>query len=173
MDASLIPQSSHGTMDEDDGESFSNVPDASTSSSSYSSDDMDDAASSASPTTEEEPHGDGPLYEMASLVAQLPFKRGLSKYYRGKSQTFTSLSSVRCVEDLAKPERPQRKKMKPCKSYGWGLDSQRSLSPNESSKTITKKASTLGGRKHSFVSGRPPVAPQRSNNFSSQTLLFA
>lgn len=71
MDASFIPQSSHGTMDEDDGESFSSVPGASTSS---SSDDMDDTASSASPTTEEEPHGDGPLYEMASLVAQLPFK---------------------------------------------------------------------------------------------------
>ncbi|CAD5190177.1 unnamed protein product [Musa acuminata subsp. malaccensis] len=176
MDASFIPQSSHGTMDEDDGESFSSVPGSSTSS---SSDDMDDTASSASPTTEEEQHGDGPLYEMASLVAQLPFKRGLSKYYQGKSKTFTSLSSVRCLEDLAKPERPQRKKMKPCKSYGWGLDSQRSLSPKESSRTITKKASrgplsSLGGRKHSFVSGgRPPVAPQRSNNFSSQTLLFA
>ncbi|CAL9071278.1 unnamed protein product [Musa textilis] len=172
MDASLIPQSSHGTMDEDDGESFSSVPDASTSSSS------DDADSSASPTTEEEPHGDGPLYETASLVAQLPFKRGLSKYYQGKSQTFTSLSGVRCLEDLAKPERPQRKKMKPCKSYGWGLDNQRSLSPKDSSRTITKKASrgpssSLGGRKHGFVSGRPPVAPQRSNDFSSQTLLFA
>lgn len=105
-------------------------------------------------------------------------RRGLSRYYQGRSQTFTSLSDVKCLEDLAKPERPQRKKMKSCRSYVWGLDNQKPLSPKQCSKTITKKASKsslscIGGRRHNFVSGRPAIPPHRSSNFSGQSLLLA
>ena len=46
--------------------------------------------------------GGGPLYELAPLLAHLPVRTGLSKYYKGKSQSFTSLSDVKCLQDLAK-----------------------------------------------------------------------
>ncbi|KAJ4974317.1 hypothetical protein NE237_007491 [Protea cynaroides] len=52
--------------------------------------------------------------------------RGLSKYFQGKSQSFTSLSNVRSVEDLAKPENPYNKKLKSCKSKG-GLSENQNL----------------------------------------------
>ncbi|VAI89840.1 uncharacterized protein LOC119337788 [Triticum dicoccoides] len=46
--------------------------------------------------------GGGPLYELSPLLAHLPVRTGLSKYYKGKSQSFTSLSDVKCLQDLAK-----------------------------------------------------------------------
>ncbi|TKY47343.1 hypothetical protein E2542_SST29403 [Spatholobus suberectus] len=61
------------------------------------------------------------LSDMSSLFQQLPIKRGLSKFYQGKSQSFTSLTNVRSLEDLAKPENPYNKRLKSCKSYGGGL----------------------------------------------------
>ncbi|KAG2242890.1 hypothetical protein Bca52824_095268 [Brassica carinata] len=39
-------------------------------------------------------------------------RRGLSKHYKGKSQSFTSLSEALTVEDLAKPENPFNVKLK-------------------------------------------------------------
>ncbi|KAF8096912.1 hypothetical protein N665_0299s0070 [Sinapis alba] len=39
-------------------------------------------------------------------------RRGLSKHYRGKSQSFTSLSEALTVEDLSKPENPLNAKLK-------------------------------------------------------------
>ncbi|KAK8661487.1 hypothetical protein V6N13_091089 [Hibiscus sabdariffa] len=36
------------------------------------------------------------------LMPQLPLRRGLSKYYEGKSQSFYNIGSVRSVEELAK-----------------------------------------------------------------------
>uniref|UniRef100_A0A5B7BY84 Oxidative stress 3 n=1 Tax=Davidia involucrata TaxID=16924 RepID=A0A5B7BY84_DAVIN len=98
--------------------------------SSSSSDSVEDATSS-SPSY-------GPLYELSELVNHLPIKRGLSKYYKGKSQSFASLASVKSLEDLAKKESPFRKKLKTCKSYGGGLDGHRH-SPKA---TISKKASS-------------------------------
>ncbi|XP_023546661.1 uncharacterized protein LOC111805706 isoform X2 [Cucurbita pepo subsp. pepo] len=40
----------------------------------------------------------------------LSIKKGLSKFYEGKSRTFSSLSDVKCVEDLAKGDNDYRKK---------------------------------------------------------------
>ncbi|XP_042410663.1 uncharacterized protein LOC122000265 [Zingiber officinale] len=60
----------------------------------------------------------GPLYELSTLMEQLPIKRGLSKYYQGKSQSYTSLSVVRGIEDLPKKESSYKRKMaKACESY--------------------------------------------------------
>lgn len=68
-------------------------------------------------------------------------RRGLSKYYQGKSQSFTSLASVKSVEDLAKKGYGYRMRMKSCKSYGGGLDGHRPYSPKA---TISKKTSSRG-----------------------------
>ncbi|XP_038890684.1 uncharacterized protein LOC120080185 [Benincasa hispida] len=87
---------------------------------------------------------DGPLYELSELMANLPIKRGLSKFYNGKSQSFTSLASVKSLEDLAKRVNnniSQRKKMKSCKSYGGGLDAQK---PYYSPKPLISKRVSKG-----------------------------
>ncbi|KAK3016467.1 hypothetical protein RJ639_007716 [Escallonia herrerae] len=89
--------------------------------SSSSSDMVEEDASSC--TSSSPPSSYGPLYELSELMAQLPIKRGLSKHYQGKSQSFASLASVKSLEDLAKKgNNSYRKTMKPCKSYGGGLD---------------------------------------------------
>ncbi|KAF8099876.1 hypothetical protein N665_0236s0037 [Sinapis alba] len=63
------------------------------SSSDLTEDDDDDASSSSS---------NGPLEDLSDLMSHLPIKRGLSKFYEGKSQSFTSLANVKSLEDLMK-----------------------------------------------------------------------
>ncbi|KAK3001530.1 hypothetical protein RJ639_022222 [Escallonia herrerae] len=196
--ASFNQLSNNGIMDEEglDPDSVSYSSDVSSVASSES-DSMEEVTSSASfsPSSgsDSPPSGQlatAPLNDMSSLLQQLPFKRGLSKHFEGKSQSFTSLSSVRCLEDLVKPENPYNKKLKSCRSYGGLLtDSHKSsshLPRNTSSRLISKKSSrgscsslinakrAAGG---SFLGNRPPMhPPHRSNStssFSNKTPLFA
>ncbi|KAE8008560.1 hypothetical protein FH972_005059 [Carpinus fangiana] len=52
-------------------------------------------------------------FDMDALVTNLPQnRRGLSRYYSGKSRTFTSMADVGCLEDLKKQEHPDAKKRK-------------------------------------------------------------
>lgn len=129
------------------------------------------------------------LSDMSSLLQQLPFKRGLSKHFQGKSQSFTCLSNVRCLEDLAKPENPCNKKLKSCKSYvgfGFSAETQNRSSSNDqkllpSSRQISKKTSrgscsslvNYAKRSNNCIGGsllghrdrdRPPIHPLRSTN---------
>ncbi|KAJ3686430.1 hypothetical protein LUZ61_015594 [Rhynchospora tenuis] len=104
----------------------------------------DDACSSSTSSLEsqmekkDELESNGPLYELSSLLTQLPFRRGLSKFYTGKSQSFTSLSDATNVEDLAKKETTYSRRMKMCKSYPGGLDKkQRPICPP--TKIISKR----------------------------------
>ncbi|XP_017699296.2 uncharacterized protein LOC103711213 [Phoenix dactylifera] len=106
------------------------------------------------------------LYDLSSLTAHLPIKRGLSKYYQGKSQSFTSLSDVRCLEDLPKKETPLRRKMKSCRSYAGGLDGspKSNQAPPTSSKTISKKAARGYWASSISSSGsKPPSIPVQKN----------
>uniref|UniRef100_A0ACD5W0T8 Uncharacterized protein n=1 Tax=Avena sativa TaxID=4498 RepID=A0ACD5W0T8_AVESA len=48
------------------------------------------------------------VYDMSSVKAELPAKKGLSRYYDGKSQSFQCMSDVTCLEDLRK-KRPHKK----------------------------------------------------------------
>ncbi|XVF74494.1 hypothetical protein PTKIN_Ptkin13bG0114900 [Pterospermum kingtungense] len=140
-------------------------------STSSSSDLVDDASSSTSNSSST--NSNGPLYELSELMAQLPVKRGLSKYFQGKSRSFTSLSSVKGIEELAKKATPYRRKMKSCKSYGGGnMDTHKLYTLPRA--TISKKVSrnspsslSFSGRsRSSFLSGRPPLIPVHKN-FSS------
>ncbi|XP_007012998.2 PREDICTED: uncharacterized protein LOC18588493 [Theobroma cacao] len=108
--------------------------------SSISSSDLVEDAASATSSSSSSLSSNGPLYELSELMAQLPIRRGLSKHYQGKSQSFTSLARVRSIEDLPKKVIPYRVKMKSCKSHGWGLDAHnnKSYSPKA---TISKKSS--------------------------------
>ncbi|KAJ8425960.1 hypothetical protein Cgig2_033889 [Carnegiea gigantea] len=89
----------------------SDSSDQSFSSSTLSSELMEDASSFSS-TSSSSSSSNGPLYQLSDLMAQLPIKRGLSKYYQGKSESFASLASVENLEDLAKRENPYRKRIK-------------------------------------------------------------
>ncbi|XP_041002487.1 uncharacterized protein LOC121248173 [Juglans microcarpa x Juglans regia] len=125
----------------------------------------------------------GSLNDLSSLLQQLPIKRGLSKHYDGKSRSFTSLSNVKCMEDLVKIEHPYNKKLKSCKSYvGLGKSqSHRSSRPPMASSSkprlnISKKLSNSKGscsllsvnRSGSFLrSGSPASPPHRSTSSSS------
>lgn len=112
-------------------------------------------------------------------------RKGLSRHYEGKSRSFTSLGSVRSLEDVVKPEKAYSKKLKSCRrSYGGGL-----CSPiNAMSRQICKKgwhsssrslccssSSSMSARRNSVncMSSRPPIPPHRSTTMSNQTALFA
>ncbi|KAG8070244.1 hypothetical protein GUJ93_ZPchr0006g43688 [Zizania palustris] len=121
------------------------------SSCSSASDLSDDGSSSLAGHSPEMPSAssstldldsEGTSNELSSLIAQLPVRRGLSKYYQGKSQSFTSISDAECVQDLAK-KITYNKRMKACKSYAAGLDmNQRSNHlPRPCNKMITKRPS--------------------------------
>ncbi|KAE9613995.1 hypothetical protein Lal_00016531 [Lupinus albus] len=133
-----------------DSKSFGSISEDSINSacSSSSSELVEDASSSTSylSTSSSSSQSNGPLYELSELMNNLPFKRGLSMFYQGKAQSFTSLARVQSIEDLPKKEKPYRKKMKSCKSFRVDLDSHRILySPKA---TISKKNS----RESSFAS---------------------
>ncbi|XWS18941.1 hypothetical protein CRYUN_Cryun32bG0088100 [Craigia yunnanensis] len=134
-------------------------------STSSSSDLVDDASSS---TSNSSTNCNGPLYELSELMAQLPIKRGLSKYFQGKSQSLTSLSSVKNIEELVKKETPYRKKMKSYKSHGGGLDTHKLYTLPRA--IISKKVSrnslaslSFPSRRSSSLSGRPPLIPVQKN----------
>ncbi|GKV06725.1 hypothetical protein SLEP1_g18575 [Rubroshorea leprosula] len=118
--------------------------DSENSISSLSSSDMVEDESSATCSSSSS-SSNGPLYELSELMNQLPIKRGLSKFYQGKSQSFTSLASVKSVEDLAKKGiNPYncRMKIKSTKSFGWGLEGQNGL---RAKGTISKKGFSSRG----------------------------
>ncbi|XP_027337670.1 uncharacterized protein LOC113851403 [Abrus precatorius] len=140
------------------------------SGSSLESDSFEEVTSPASSSSSSDP-----LSDMSSLFQQLPIKRGLSKFYQGKSQSFTSLTNVRSLEDLAKPENPYNKRLKSCKSYGGGLSEKHRTkcnNPKSISKRGTMNSPTSRGSCSSLR--RPPIPPHRSNStIPSQTVLFA
>ncbi|RAL53004.1 hypothetical protein DM860_016239 [Cuscuta australis] len=181
-----------------DGDENCHVQDSSDSCDVLCSDDLFSSGSDLfgeEEDEEDEENSSPPLPDMSALLQELPFKKGLSKHYNGKSQSFSSLSNVRSLEDLAKPENPLNKKLKSCRSYG-GLFLEASKKSHGSSSSssklgIMKKSSSasrnggfcssLGSRKNgSFFIGNkpshPPPPPHRSassTNFANQTPLLA
>lgn len=49
---------------------------------------------------------------LSNLSLGLLSRRGLSRYYAGKSRSFKRMADVQCVEDLEKEERPTKKRKK-------------------------------------------------------------
>ncbi|XP_015068138.1 uncharacterized protein LOC107012736 [Solanum pennellii] len=197
---SLDQQNNHGIMDEEinhDSDSSEILSNFSSSDSELfdeegggegDSSDPTSPNSSSSDSISHDEHTKGALQNMSTLLQELPFKRGLSKHYNGKSQSFTSLSNVRSLEDMAKPENPYNKKLKSCKSYGVFLEGFKSnnLNPpirsNSSSRLSSKRgscSSLRAKRNGSFLgnnNSRPPVPPHTSTSttsFTTQTPLFA
>ncbi|KAL2333172.1 hypothetical protein Fmac_014385 [Flemingia macrophylla] len=161
------------------------------SSISLESDSFEEVTSHASSSSSSSsPHDDDhqlvvladPLSDMSSLVQQLPIKRGLSRFYQGKSQSFTSLTNVRSLEDLAKAENPYNKRLKSCKSYAGVCNIPNTMSP--SSRGVSKAGTTSRGscsslnarRGTTATNFRPPIPAQRStstNTIPNQPFLLA
>ncbi|KAJ8644735.1 hypothetical protein MRB53_006483 [Persea americana] len=80
MDASFSLQNPHFIMDDDSVISSTSDASSSDSMASSSSDLSEDASSFTSSTPER--LAVSPLYQMSSLMEQLPFKRGLSKHFQ-------------------------------------------------------------------------------------------
>ncbi|KAI3782832.1 hypothetical protein L2E82_12889 [Cichorium intybus] len=107
---------------------------------SSSSSEIDDVSSSSSSSSSS---SYGPLFELSELMAQLPIKRGISKFYQGKSESFASLTSVQSIEDLAKKEKYSCRSRRSMKSYRGGLDGQsQRLSPKATIAKNNKGSST-------------------------------
>ncbi|GLJ43967.1 hypothetical protein SUGI_0916620 [Cryptomeria japonica] len=85
-----------------------------------------------------EAHG-GPLYHMSSLTAALPCKRGLSKFYGGKSQSFSCLEDVTCIDELAKTQDSYYSKKKNKGCHERGLRHSKSYEPRISSASMISK----------------------------------
>ncbi|XP_066345524.1 protein OXIDATIVE STRESS 3-like [Miscanthus floridulus] len=135
----------------------------STSSSSDGVDLADDASSSGSTCH----------FEMASLITHLPIKRGLSKFFDGKSQSFASLAAVGGLEDLPKPP---AKRLKTSRSCGVGLKDAHRGPPSAAGKKQASRARlttppALRSAPRRLVRARPLVTARPAA--AGNPLLFA
>ncbi|CAL0301395.1 unnamed protein product [Lupinus luteus] len=165
--SSVSGVSSDLSLDSDSGEEITSLFSSSSSSSSSPGDFVVD-----------------PLSDMSSLIQKLPIKRGLSKFYQGKSQSFTSLASVGSLEDLSKPENPYKKKLKSCKSSREDL-AELFCTRNAIPRTCSKKGlhsrgscTSLNARRvgDNFMGNRPPIPTHISTTniiMPNQSSLFA
>ncbi|KAI3742087.1 hypothetical protein L1987_59767 [Smallanthus sonchifolius] len=125
--------------------------------------DLDDSLESSSstemiedaPSSSTTPSSCSPLFELSDLMAHLPIKRDLSKFYQGKSESFASLASVKSVADLAKKEKYCCRSRSSMKRYGQSqsqiLSPKATIAKNKkaSSSSTTAKSSifsSLGKR---------------------------
>ncbi|KAL3528679.1 hypothetical protein ACH5RR_008001 [Cinchona calisaya] len=153
--------------------SSSSNEDSTISNGSFSFNDIQDDASSSSATCSSSSNSSGDLYDLSELMSRLPIKRGLSKFYQGKSESFTCLSRLTSIEDLAKKEAPlyRKKYYKGSKNFEVGLDSYKLFTlpkPIISKKTPRGSfSSSFPSRKRggSFINGsnRPPQIPLKKS----------
>ncbi|CAI9114229.1 OLC1v1014898C2 [Oldenlandia corymbosa var. corymbosa] len=93
-------------------------------------------------------------------MAQLPIKRGLSQFYNGKSDSFTCLSRVTSLEDLAKKESPYNCRRKKNKAVAYRLFTlPRPVISKKNTRGTSLSTSSL---RRSFINAnciRPPQIP--------------
>ncbi|XP_027332644.1 uncharacterized protein LOC113847623 [Abrus precatorius] len=182
----IVQVDNKGLVDEFDLVGSSSSDSGISSGSSLDSDSFEEVTSPASSSSSSSSAADQlateSLNDMSCLFQQLPIKRGLSKYYQGKAQSFTSLAKVRSLEDLVKPENPYNKKLKFCRSYGGGMgvisrhgsQSHKGLH-SSGSRDSCSSLNAKGDNDNNFMSSRPPIPPHRSTSSTTipnQTALF-
>ncbi|EAZ31758.1 protein OXIDATIVE STRESS 3-like [Oryza sativa Japonica Group] len=181
MEAYMLFSRREGMIRCDEQEEDIGCPSESELSLSSSSEGMelaDDASSSGSSSSA------AGHFEMSSLMTELPLKRGLSKFFDGKSQSFASLAAVGGLEDMAKP---MRKRLKTSRSCGVGLGLQdahrrgrlspRPLCGNASAASFKKvskggQLSVLGASRRTRSPATAAISP-RPEGMPGQALLFA
>ncbi|XP_022756422.1 uncharacterized protein LOC111304166 [Durio zibethinus] len=84
----------------------------------------------------------GPLDTMGALEEVLTMRRGISKFYNGKSKSFTSLADAAAassVKDFAKPDNPYNRKRKNLLAHSYLLDKNRNNPLRNSGSEISKR----------------------------------
>ncbi|KAI8553339.1 hypothetical protein RHMOL_Rhmol05G0007700 [Rhododendron molle] len=118
----------------------------------------------------------GPLDALDALEEGLPIKRGISKFYGGKSKSFTSLAdAVSCssIKEIVKPEDAYTRKRKNLLAHGTLWDKNRHYPPKSKSVGMSKRsassrstlalAASMSGfesknnREHFKLSSPPPI----------------
>ncbi|KAJ6825496.1 uncharacterized protein M6B38_376435 [Iris pallida] len=90
----------------------------------------------------------GPLDTMDALEDSLPIRRGISKFYCGKSKSFTSLADAQCSSssrDLAKSQNSYTRKRKSLPTFGstlWDKTCSNSLRYDEDSAVSKRPANS-------------------------------
>ncbi|XP_010451263.1 PREDICTED: uncharacterized protein LOC104733379 [Camelina sativa] len=149
-DEDIVQGVSRTFSEEEDSSSCSLSSMCSSSDLTDEDDDDDDVSSSSS---------NGPLEDLSDLMLHLPIKRGLSKFYEGRSQSFTSLANVKSLEDLMKRGLKNRNygaRRKTCRSTGGIIDQsykrvyspKATISKKHNNKTPSSVLSCLSRRKH-------------------------
>ncbi|KAI0524097.1 hypothetical protein KFK09_003461 [Dendrobium nobile] len=123
---------------------------------SLTSDLLEDASSSSSSSSNSS--SSDHLLDLSLLVANLPIKRGLSQFFQGKSESFSCLSEVSCIKDIAKKNNLYSKRSKYCKrnAEGMHMNQKSYYAPNICSRIISKKPL--------MYSSDPVFAMNRSSN---------
>ncbi|XWS17487.1 hypothetical protein CRYUN_Cryun33cG0072100 [Craigia yunnanensis] len=125
----------------------------------------------------------GPLDSMDALEEVLPIRRGISKFFNGKSKSFTSLAdavAAASVNDFAKPDDPYNRKRKNLLAHSSLLDKNRNHplgnSRSEISKRLTNSnrstvalGTTMSSSDFNSISSSPssclpPLHPQCKNS---------
>ncbi|OIV96432.1 hypothetical protein TanjilG_09859 [Lupinus angustifolius] len=128
-----------------------------TTSSSIGNDSDAGVSSSETESAENEAHSpyNGPLHMMDSLQQVLPIRRAISKFYSGKSKSFTSLadaSSSLSIKNMVKPENAYTRRRRNLMAFhhGWGKNQnsnfhlrRNSINGGISKRTISSSRSTL------------------------------
>ncbi|KAF1871540.1 hypothetical protein Lal_00020334 [Lupinus albus] len=128
-----------------------------TTTSSIGNDSDAGVSSSETESAENEAHSpyNGPLHMMDSLQQVLPIRRAISKFYSGKSKSFTSLtdaSSSPSVKNMVKPENAYTRRRRNLMAFRHGWDKNRNsnfhlrsniINGGISKRTISSSRSTL------------------------------
>ncbi|KAG4942420.1 hypothetical protein JHK85_047066 [Glycine max] len=125
---------------EDDSDSSSDSSIGRNSISSEDSSDREDAVE-----VEVQSSFKGPLDTINDLEEDLPVKKGISKFYSGKSKSFTSLADAAAassMEEIVKPEDPYAKKRKNLIARNSSIERSRSCANIGG---ISKRPSNIGG----------------------------
>ncbi|KAK7388264.1 hypothetical protein VNO78_23075 [Psophocarpus tetragonolobus] len=162
----------------DDSDSSSDSSIGRNSTSSEDSSDREDAGE-----VEVQSSFKGPLDTINDLEEVLPVKKGISKFYSGKSKSYTSLADaagVSCMQEIVKPEDPYAKKRKNLIARNALIERSRSCADNIGG--ISKRHSNIGrgpscltlssseeGNSSTSISPPCPLPPlhPRANNRSS------
>ncbi|KAL8497072.1 hypothetical protein ACS0TY_020665 [Phlomoides rotata] len=98
----------------------------------------------------------GPLDAMEALEEVLPIRKGISRFYNGKSKSFASLGDAAAsIKEIAKPENAYVRKRRNLVSYNlnWGVMRGNAISKRvtSSSRRTLALAVAIGGRSFSLA----------------------
>ncbi|KAL3497414.1 hypothetical protein ACH5RR_040146 [Cinchona calisaya] len=135
---------------------------SSTSSIGKNSDVSEKSMENSGETEEVQSSYKGPLDAMEALEEVLPIRRGISRFYNGKSKSFASLgdaaSSTSSVKELAKPENAYMRKRRNLLACSLAWDNNNNNNNNKKNRSSLLKSNGGGVSKRVCSSSRSSLA---------------